>query len=434
VTQFIVIATIMVIVGLAWMLLPLLRRRSVADIDRAATNLGILKDQIADLETEHKRGSVSNELYAETKAELERRVLEEVQAAPARSNAPAGWHGRVTAAAIAVAVPIAAALMYARLGDPTAFDPLAQKSADAAHQLSPVEVEQMVTKLAERLRNEPDNAGGWSTLARTYYFQRKFPEAAQAFKRLSELVPDDAAVLADYADALAMVSGRKIAGESLALVKKALSLDPTQWKALAMAGTEAFDRKDYKTAVDYWERLRTSLPPESPIAQQISGSIAEARGLGGLKPSADPKTAVAAAPTAKPVAKAEAKAEAKARAETKASAGAQVSGVVTLSPQLAANAKPDDAVFIFARAAEGPRMPLALKKVQVKDLPARFALDDSMAMSPDFKLSKFPEVVVGARVSKSGSAMPQSGDLEGMSGRVQPGKGEIKVTIDRVLP
>jgi len=432
VTQFIVIATIMVIVGLAWMLLPLLRRRSVADIDRAATNLGLLKDQIADLETERKRGSVSDELYAETKAELERRVLEEVQAAPAASSAPAGWHGRVTAAAIVVAVPIVAALMYARLGDPTAFDPLTQKGTDAAHQLSPVEVEQMVTKLAERLKNEPDNAGGWSTLARTYYFQRKFPEAAQAFKRLSELVPDDASVLADYADALAMVSGRKIAGESLALVKKALSLDPTQWKALAMAGTEAFDRKDYKTAVDYWERLRTSLPPESPIAQQISGSIAEARELGGLKPSADAKTAVAAAPTAKAGAKAEAKAETK--AETRASAGAQVSGVVTLSPQLTANAKPDDAVFIFARAAEGPRMPLALKKVQVKDLPARFALDDSMAMSPDFKLSKFPEVVVGARVSKSGSAMPQSGDLEGMSGRVQPGKGEIKVTIDRVLP
>jgi len=432
VTQFIVIATVMVIVGLAWMLLPLLRRRSVADIDRAATNLGILKDQIADLETERKRGSVSDELYAETKAELERRVLEEVQAAPATSSAPAGWHGRVTAAAIVVAVPIVAALMYARLGDPTAFDPLTQKGTDAAHQLSPVEVEQMVTKLAERLKNEPDNAGGWSTLARTYYFQRKFPEAAQAFKRLSELVPDDASVLADYADALAMVSGRKIAGESLALVKKALSLDPTQWKALAMAGTEAFDRKDYKTAVDYWERLRTSLPPESPIAQQISGSIAEARELGGLKPSADAKTAVAAAPTAKAGAKAEAKAETK--AETRASAGAQVSGVVTLSPQLTANAKPDDAVFIFARAAEGPRMPLALKKVQVKDLPARFALDDSMAMSPDFKLSKFPEVVVGARVSKSGSAMPQSGDLEGMSGRVQPGKGEIKVTIDRVLP
>ena len=427
-TQFIVIATIMVIVGLAWMLLPLLRRRSVADIDRAATNLGILKDQLAELDAERKRGAVSNELYAETKAELERRVLEEVQAAPAKSAAPASWHGRVTAAAIVVVVPIVAALMYAGLGNPTAFDPLAQKSADAAHQLSPVEVEQMVAKLSERLKNEPDNAGGWSTLARTYYFQRKFPEAAQAFKRLYELVPDDASVLADYADALAMVSGRKIAGESLALVKKALALDPTQWKALAMAGTEAFDRKDYKTAVDYWERLRTSLPPESPIAQQIAGSIAEARELGGLKPSADSKTAVAAAP----VGKAEAKADAKAAAG--AASGAQVSGVVTLSPQLSANARPDDTVFIFARAAEGPRMPLALKKVQVKDLPARFSLDDTMAMSPDFKLSKFSEVVVGARVSKSGSAMPQSGDLEGVSGRVQPGKSEIKVTIDRVLP
>jgi cytochrome c-type biogenesis protein CcmH len=426
--QFIAIAAIMVIVGLAWMLAPLLRRRSAAGIDRAAANLGLLKDQLADLETEHQRGAVSNELYAETKAELERRVLEDVQATPAGPTAPAGWYGRVTAAVIVVTVPIVAALVYARLGDSAAFDPLAQKGADAAHEMSAADVEQMATRLAARLKNEPDNAGGWSTLARTYYFQRKFAEAAQAYKTLVELVPDDAAVLADYADALAMASGRKIAGEPLALIKKALSIDPVQWKALAMAGTEAFDRKDYKTAVDYWERLRSSLPPEAPIAQQIAGSIAEARELGGLKPSVDEKTAVAAAPAPRTETKAAAK------ADVKASAGAQVSGVVALSPKLAASAKPDDVVFIFARAAEGPRMPLALQRVQVKDLPARFALDDSMAMSPDFKLSKFAQVVVGARISKTGSAMPQSGDLEGLSDRVSPGKSEIKVTIDRVLP
>jgi len=428
VTQFLVIATFMVIVGLAWMLLPLLRRRSAADIDRAAANLGLLKDQLADLQAERERGAVSEELYAETRAELERRVLEDAQAPPAGPTAAAGWYGRVTAAVIVVTVPIVAALTYSRLGDPAAFDPLAQKGADAAHEMSAADVEQMATRLAERLKNEPDNAGGWSTLARTYYFQRKFPEAAQAYKKLVELVPDEASVLADYADALAMANGRRISGEPLALIKKALALDPTQWKALAMAGTEAFDRKDYQAAVDYWERLRASLPPEAPIAQQIAGSIAEARELGGLKPSGDEKTAVAAAPAAKPETKAAAKADAK------ASAGAQVSGVVALSPKLTANAKPDDVVFIFARAAEGPRMPLALKRIQVKDLPAKFALDDSMAMSPDFKLSKFSQVVVGARISKTGNAMPQSGDLEGLSDRVPPGKSEIKVTIDRVLP
>jgi cytochrome c-type biogenesis protein CcmH len=419
VMQFVAIAALMVVVGLAWVLLPLLRHRSAADVDRAATNLRILKDQLADLEAERGSGALSDTMYAETRADLERRVLEDVQAGPAGARAPSGWHGRVTAAVIAVAIPVAAALLYVQLGDPAAFDPLARKSADDAHQMTPEQLEQMVAKLAERLKSEPDNAGGWSTLARTYYFQRRFPEAAQAYKRLVELVPDDASVLADYADALAMAQGRRIAGEPLALIKKALTLEPTQWKALAMAGTEAFDRKDYKNAVDYWERLRASLPPEAPIAQQIGNSIAEARELGGLKPSPADKQAVAAAAPAK--------------GDAQAPATAQVSGVVTLSPKLAANTKPEDTVFIFAHAAQGPRMPLAIVRLQVKDLPAKFALDDSMAMSPEFRLSKFSEVVVGARVAKGGVANAQPGDLQGQTKPVKLGSRDLNVLIDTVV-
>lgn len=426
--RFLLIATIMVIVGVAWVMFPLLRRRPRGDVDRAATNLRILKDQLADLENERKSGAVSDAQYAETKAELERRVLEEVQAPAARATVSAGWHGRVTAAAVAVLVPIVAAVLYVRLGDPGAFDPLAQKSADDAHQMGEAEIAQMAARLAERLKNEPDNAGGWSMLARTYYSQRKFSDAARAYERLVELVPDDAAVLADYADTLAMANGRQLAGEPMALIKKALSLDPTQWKALAMAGTEAFDRKDYKGAVDYWERLRASLPAESPIAQQISNSIAEARQLGGLKADDAGKPAIAAAAPAKGAAKSAAKSEAP------PAAGVQISGVVTLSPKVAANAKPDDAVFIYARAAQGPKMPLAIVKVQVKDLPAKFALDDSMAMSPDFKLSKFSEIVVGARVAKGGVANAKPGDLEGQSQPIKLGSRDINVLIDSVVP
>ena len=439
-TQFIAIAALMLIVGLAWLLLPLLRRRThKTDIDRAATSLDILKDQLADLEAEHRRGAVSPAQYAETKAELERRVLDEVQAAPGAARVSPSWHGRIAAAALGVAVPVVAVLLYAQLGDPGAFNPIAQKGggggagggASGEHQLNEAEIGQMVKSLEERLQKEPDNADGWSMLARTYYFQRKFPEAARAYKRLTELVPNEAGVLADYADALAMASGRKLAGEPMDLVKRALTLDPTQWKALAMAGTEAFDRKDYKAAVDYWERLRTSLPPDSSMRQQIAGSIAEARELGGLKAAAsDANAAIATAPAAAGTAST-------ARAPA-AAAGApsdtRVAGTVTLGAQLRDKVAPEDTVFIFARPAEGSRMPLALLRVQVKDLPKRFTLDDTMAISPDVKLSAFSEVVVGARVSKSGNAMPQSGDLEGLSARVQPGKGEIKVTIDRVLP
>lgn len=423
-TTFIFIAAILVAVGLAWLLPPLLRRdRGALAVERAAANLGILKDQLAELEAERARGALSDEQYAETKAELERRVLDEVAAESAAAPVAASRSGRATALAIALVVPIAAGLIYWQRGDLAAFDPALQQAMGegSPHNMAPGEVERIVEQLAERLKREPDNANGWVTLARTYYVMRRFPEAVQAYEQLVRLVPDDANVLADYADALAMARGRTIAGEPLALVKKALALDPNQWKALAMAGTEAFDRKDYKTAVDYWERLRSAVPAESEIAKSIAASIAEARELGGLKPAP-----VAAAPqTAAPAAKSPA---------TGVPAASSVAGSVDLAPALKAKTQPDDVVYIFARPVHGPRMPLAIVKLQVKDLPANFVLDDAMAMSPNFKLSGFAEVVVGARVSKSGAANPRSGDLEGLSKPVKVGARGVSVTIDNVVP
>ncbi len=419
-TAFLLIAAILIAVALAWLLPPLLRRdRGTLQVERAAANLGILKDQLAELEAERARGAVSAEQYAETKAELERRVLDEVAAESAAAPAVPPRSGRATALALALVVPVAAALIYWQRGDLAAFDPALQQAMGegSPHQMAPGDVEKIAEKLAERLKQEPDNANGWLTLARTYYVLRRFPEAVQAYEQLIKLVPDDANVLADYADALAMARGRRIAGEPLALVKRALALDPNQWKALAMAGTEAFDRKDYKTAVEYWERLRNAVPAESEIAKSIANSINEARELGGLKPAP-----VAAAP--QPAAK----------SPSATPAAGSVAGTVDLAPALKAKVQPDDVVYIFARAAEGPRMPLAIVKVQVKDLPVNFVLDDAMAMSPNFKLSGFAEVVVGARVSKSGAANPRSGDLEGLSKPVKVGARGVSVTIDNVVP
>jgi cytochrome c-type biogenesis protein CcmH len=425
VTTFVVIAAILVAVALAWVLPPLLRStRPAPDVERAAANLGILRDQLAELEAEHARGAVSAEQYAETKAELERRVLEDVAAPAAAVSPPGARGGRAAAAAIALLVPIAAGLIYWQRGDPAAFDPALQQAmgAGSPHDMAPGEVERIVEKLAERLKQQPDNAEGWLTLARTYYVMRRFPEAAQAYEQLVKLVPDDADVLADYADALAMARGRQISGEPLALVNKALALDPNQWKALAMAGTEAFDRKDYKTAVQYWERLRSAVPAESEIAKSIANSIAEARELGELKPAP-----LAAAPQPQAAAPA-------AKSPAAAGTAGSVAGSVALAPALKGKARPDDVVYVFARAAEGPRMPLAILKMQVKDLPASFVLDDAMAMAPNFKLSSFAEVVIGARVSKSGGANARSGDLEGLSKPVKVGARDVVVTIDSVVP
>lgn len=417
----------MVAAALAWVLWPLLRPSNRTSVERRMVNLSVYKDQFADLDADFARGSISEDNYKEAKAELERRMLDESRSEKgAPAAAPVG--AVKTALVIGAAIPVIAGLLYARLGAPDAFSPLATAPQDQ-HQLSGAQVEEMTAKLAARLEKEPDNIDGWVMLARTYYQQRKFAEASQAYGKLTTLLPNEADLYADYADAMAMAQGRKLSGKPMELVNKALELDPNQWKALAMAGTEAFDRKDYKSAITYWERLKANAGDE-PIGKQIQGSIDEARQLAGLPPStptapAAPVAAAASKATPAPAAKADAPA---------AAGGKSVSGTVTIEKGLAAKASPTDAVFVFARPADGSKMPIALTRGQVKDLPLKFTLDDTTSMSPQVKMSAFPEVILVARVSKSGSAMPASGDLEGLTKPVKVGSSGVAVTIDRALP
>jgi cytochrome c-type biogenesis protein CcmH len=426
VTAFIIVATVMVAIAVAWLLWPLLRPAAAGrSIEARTANLTVYKDQFADLDADLARGSISRDQYDEAKAELERRMLEEARgsAAPAAKVASGS---RRTAIALAATIPLLAAGLYSQLGEPDAFSPLAHTQKDP-HDMSGEQVDAMIARLAERLQKEPDNIDGWVILARTYYTQRRFSEAAGAYEKLTALLPSEAALYADYADALAMAQGRRIAGKPLELVKKSLALDPNQWKALAMAGTEAFDRKDYKGAVEYWERLRDSSQGE-PIAQQIQASIDEARKLGGMPPSAPPKAAAAL-----PAAAAKA-APAGMGADAAKGGPRTVVGTVTLAGPLAGKASPDDQVFVVARPADGSKMPIAITRAKVSDLPLKFTLDDTVSMSPEVKISAFDQVIVAARVSKKGSAMPAPGDLEGVSQPVKVGSSGLAITIDRVLP
>jgi cytochrome c-type biogenesis protein CcmH len=415
VTTFVLVATLLVAVALAWLLPPLLRHNAGANRrNREQMNLGMLRDQLAELESERARGALSAEQYAESKAELERRVLEENES-ETRSRSASVPGSRVAAVLVAAVLPVAAVVLYLTLGDPGALDLQVRTAAsDHSKQPSQQEIETMLVRLAQRLEKEPDNADGWAMLARSYYVLQRYPEAVRAYEQLVRLFPQEPAVLADYADTLAMRDGRKISGRPLELVLQALKIDPKQPKALAMAGTEAFDRKDFRTAVEYWEQLRAVVPADSDIGRNLATSIAEARTRGGL--GDNPPATTAQAPPAAPNAK------------------ASVQGTVRIDPAVAARAAPTDTVFVFARASEGPRVPLAVFKLQAKDLPAKFVLDDSLAMAPQFRLSNFKSVLVNARVSKSGNAIPSAGDLEGKSVSVDLGARDVVVTIDRVVP
>ena len=231
--------------------------------------------------------------YEQAKRELEAAGARRVARDPRRRGPPsqsAAW----TAAILAGAIPIAALLLYVVLGNHEAFAPIAAQRAKggAEHEVTPQEVEAMAAKLAARLEKEPDNVDGWVMLARTYYALNRHADAARAFDRAIAIIPANADLLADYADSLGAAEGG-LRGKSLELIERALKADPTHWKALALAGTAAFNRKDYKGAVAYWERMKATVPPGSPIAGSIDASIAEARELGGLK--AGPAAATSAA-------------------------------------------------------------------------------------------------------------------------------------------
>lgn len=230
-------------------------------------------------------------------------------------------------------------------------------------------------------------------------------------------------LLADYADALAMASGRNMAGKPYDLVKKALTIDPNHQKSLWLAATATYQAQDYKTTLEYWLTLRKQFPEGSDNYVQMTRNIAEVKQFLGM--SVDDEVAI--------MQQAEA-GTAPAAAGATAGTAARVSGVVSLDPSMQDKVSPSDTLFVFARAASGPRMPLAIIRTSVADLPLEFTLDDSLAMNPQMKLSRFNEVVVGARVSKTGNAMPQSGDLSGQSDVVPLGSEGLRITINGVVP
>lgn len=396
--------------ALAFVLPPLLRRsHGKAQMSRGAVNVNVYRDQLRELENDLAAGTLNQDRYDEARREIERHLLEDAGDAEA-APASAPRRGGLTAAIVGAAVPLVTIGLYFAVGDPQAIQ-TAGAPQSAPHGVTEEQVLAMVEGLAARMRANPEDPKGWRILARSYATLGRFKEASEAYANAVARTPDDAQLLADYADALGMAQGRTLEGEPEKLIERALAIDPANTKALALAGTAAFHRKDYAAAAEYWERILAVVPPDSPTAEAARSNIAEARALAGSAlASASP---AASAPAPAPVA-----------------AGGRVSGVVKLAPGLAGKIAPTDTVFVFARAAEGPRMPLAILRRQARDLPLEFMLDDSMAMTPTMKLSSFPQVVIGARVSKSANAVPQPGDLQGLSAPIQVGANSVSVVID----
>ena len=394
---------------IALLLRPLLSRRVADGVSSDALNTSLYAEQLAELEADLRAGKVSQSDFDRASRELKGRLVEDVSGAQAPRSTT---QSRLTAVVVGVAVPLCAVGIYLLVGSPQLLHP--PPAADPVAELKPHEIEAMVERLAERLKSDPANVEGWMLLARSYGAFGRFKESADAYANAAKLQPGDAQLLADYADALGMALGRRLEGEPEKLIARALEIDPRNLKALALAGTAAFERKDYKTAAAYWERMLPLVPPDSDDARSIRGNVEEARSLAegqvAKKEAFEPKDATPP--------------------KTHAAA---LRGEVRLAPAIAAQAAPTDTVFIFARAVQGPPLPLAVLRKQVRELPVQFALDDSMAMAAGARLSGSPQVIVGARVSKSGSPAAQPGDLQGLSAPVANDASGVTVVIDTVV-
>jgi len=400
-TAFIIAAALLVVAVVAILLPPLWRSpKPSGAVDQRAANLAIFRDQSKELEREHNQGLLTETDFQAARNELQRRLLDEVQPAAAPPNAAPG--GRKTALTLLAILPLAAAAGYALLGNPRALDPLQRQ----AH-LAPQQIEEMVAGLVEKLRKNPGDGQGWVMLARSYKVLERFSEAADAYSHAGALVAQDATLLADYADVLSRSQGGNLQGKPAELVERALRIDPEEPQALLLAGAAAADQQQFAAAVDYWGRLLAQLQPGSEEAASLEAAIAKAREIATQGASGKPgKAAIAGA----------------------------VSGEVTLSGKLAGQVKPDDVLFVFARAEEGPRMPLAAMRATVADLPLRFRFDDSMALAGGKKISDFKVVSVEARIAKAGKAQSSRGDLFGTLQSVKPGSQNLRLLIDQVQP
>lgn len=407
--QFWIAAALMLLIGFAFFL-PVLTGKGVASgADRAKLNLLLHRQREQELAQE----AMTPEALQALGADSERNLLGDLESVSGH-EAPAQGGGRVALIMTLVAMPLVGLLTYFALGRPDLVG-LAPPSQEMAAQSHAGEMEASVQRLADRLKENPNDLQGWTMLGRSLLMMKQPQKAVTAFEYALKLAPEDLDVKARYAEALADAGPEGMAGKPLEIVQEILQKNPSHQGALWLAGVAAAERKDGAKAAEYWRRLQAQFAPDSQEAQQLDRYIAQAQG----KPMpAGPMQAAAQQAAGEPA---------------KAGGGMSIRVKVTLADSLKAKAAPDDALFIYARAAEGPPMPLAVSKKRASDLPLEVVLDDSMSMMPGMTLSSFPRIVIGARISKSGRPTTSPGDLQGQVGPLAPEKDHgYAVTVDGV--
>ena len=436
-TVFLILAAVMLAVALAIVLRPLLSAHAPNDPAAAA------RRRLQALDEARAAGILDDDEFAAKRAALGDELLTAVGTVPARSRT-----AFVAAAAVALVLPAAALVLYRVVGDTRALDPAALTAVPAAE---PGEhganMEQAIAGLAAKLQQNPSDPEGWTLLGRAYLETQRFAQARDALKHAHDLSPADPDVAVAYAEALTLSSdSHRFDAPARELVEAALKTDPKNQRGIWLLGIADYQAGKYDAAIAAWKRLLEQLPKDSDIAQSVRDQIAhaEADRDGRPPPAPTPRaTASAAAPNASSGGSGSAGADgaagqtgaAGAPGTAAAAEGPRLTVKVTLDPALTAKVTPGDTVFVYAKAASGPPMPLAIQRLRADQLPATVVLTDGMGMLPSMKLSQFPQIIVGARVSKSGNAIAQSGDLQTISKPLDVAStAPIHLTIDQTVP
>ena len=420
---FWIFAIAMVIVALIFLLRPLLLELTKSDIDRAAQNVAITKERLNELKIEFEQGTITKEEYEQTKEELEQALLNDVEESAVKSKSSSNESfTRLTRYFLIFSVPVLAISFYVYLGQPDLIEGAKkQAAAPAGHDTTAngkrASVEEMVEKLAARMKEQPDNAEGWYMLGRSYMSMGRYQEAVAALEKTNKLVPDNYAVMLRYADALTMLRGGRISGKPFELIKKAVEIKPDDTTGLWLLGMGYEEKGEYKKAISYWQQL-IPLLKDNKSTDEVNKLIRAAKKKSGI--NLTDSSSVTASSVNK-------------LSDSKSNASLKIS--VSINKSRLKNVSMEDIVFVFAKAVNGPPMPLAVARKKVKDLPLVVTLDDTMAMIPSMKMSNFTNVQISARVSKSGQPRAQSGDVQSEILIVKSSQKEtIKLMINKILP
>ncbi len=438
-TGFWLAAGAMIAVALALLLRPLLGRGARAgDSGRDRLNVELYRQRLAELERERDAGLIDHAAWEQARTELEATMAADLRVGTA---ATASRGGRLGAVLVLVLVPLVALGLYSQLGG---LD-VAERVRTAGGVAGPggegqmPSVEEMVARLEQRLQETPEDAQGWWMLGRSYAVMRRYEAAARAYERARQILGDDPDLLAAEAEVMALARGGDLSGEPSELIRRALAANPDHPRALWLAGFAAAQAGDRDGALDAWRHLLTLLPPGDEGVALVEAQIARVSGQQEAPSAAETATGAqgqtATGAQGQTAIGTQGQTATGAQDQEQATARARIRVRVSLAPELAARVQPTDTVFVFARAAQGPPMPLAAVRRTVADLPLEVELTDAMAMSPAARISAFAEVYVTARVSRSGTPGAQSGDLEGRSAPVPVGEDtRVQVVIDRTVP